>query len=296
MNPLLSLVYLTYRPGGIDLLADGLARQDNNYELIVVDDYPGRVARGKAQEYLLEKGINLAWYGQSKIPIRTGKHGLANAMNTGALHARCSHVVYLHDYTWLPPGAMTQWVQSFREKCPHTILQGMAYIHATPTPSENTDLTIWPQFQANPTRCFSQEIHAWKPERHENFYCGVPLAFLEKTNGIDERAEGDIAWPLYSMVRQAQLHRYNFTVDWRLKIWMADHRNWHDKNDPQQWHAEKRGKAIPQTQPEWSAVSENSYDFANLRQLIIDPYPTTLPSSQENNGRGEVEVLTRFYL
>ena len=82
IDPLLSLVYLTYRPGGIDLLAEGLALQEPCYELIVVDDCDGRVQRGQAEAYLRVRGINLQWYGESKIRSLNTLHGLANGMNT----------------------------------------------------------------------------------------------------------------------------------------------------------------------------------------------------------------------
>ena len=84
----LSLIYLTYRPGGIDLLAQSLINQPLIYELIVIDDFPGRPERGEAKKFLQSHGIPLRYYGPSKTKsLPDSPCGLANAMNRVAMHA-----------------------------------------------------------------------------------------------------------------------------------------------------------------------------------------------------------------
>ena len=62
-RPWISFILPTYRSGGMDLLAISEVWKDPGYELVVVDGYPGRVERGKALQYLLDRGIYVGWYG-----------------------------------------------------------------------------------------------------------------------------------------------------------------------------------------------------------------------------------------
>ena len=82
-----------------------LAEQhSNDYELIVVDDCKGE-RRSSIISFAENLKINLQHVvrSKSKTSAVSARGGEANAMNTGLLLARGRAVVFLNDFTWLPP-------------------------------------------------------------------------------------------------------------------------------------------------------------------------------------------------
>lgn len=263
---LFSLIYLSYRPGGIDLLVESLRDQAPVYELIVVDDYPGRAGRGQATEYIKRNGIPLAYYGPSKehsYPEHC--NGLVNAMNTGAMWAATDYVVFLHDYTWLPPGALRQWLYSARRYFPQTVLSGIATMHAGREPEVKGDLSVWHNGPAFCARNILQEREQWIPKTLENFYVGMPTSLLEHTNGLDERADcGHISWSVTSLGFHALRSGCQLAVDNRLHVHMVNHRVWENDGDDALWLAGKY-TIKDAVEPEWGEASPNAYNFREQR-------------------------------
>lgn len=285
MRPCLSLVYLTYRPGGIDLLVESLRYQEPIYELIIIDDYPGRVERGEATNYIKRSGLPLTYHGPSK-PHSYPDHcnGLANAMNTGALHATTLYIVFVHDFVWFPPGAMWQWSYWISHYSPNTILSGVAVMHPAKKPEKQGDVSIWHTDTAFCARNLFQRMESWTPRLFENFYAGVPLEFIQHINGFDERADcGHISWPCFSMFHQAYRNSVQAVVNPELLIHMVNHRVW-KKLDAKLWHAENM--SIRKKIPNWQPVSPNPYNFRQSYDQIVDPQrePPSSPVKQFVDG------------
>ena len=270
MQPIISLIYLTYRPGGFDLLVESLRHQAPVYDLVVVDDYPGRLERGETVKYIKDNGINLTWYGPSKphsYPEQK-KNGLANAMNTGAIHSRCNYLVFLHDFVWLPPGAMMEWVPTVQRFHERTLLSGVASMQTTREPEKQGDVSVWYLPQQFCGRAMMYTTEEWAPLYVENFYLGMPVQFLEQTNGIDERSDcGHIAWAVQSMAKQAVDLKWQMIVSRNLRVNMVNHRLWKKKVDnPELWHAEQMSELKVLTNPPtWQSRSPNPFDFQELR-------------------------------
>src|SRR6516164_1352500 len=96
----LSIIHLTYRPGGLGIFLHSLNHQKSppDYELIIVDDYPGRPERGQVKDYCTHLDIPLVWHGPSKEKSYPKTYqGLLNAMNTGAMQASGNYVLFTHD-------------------------------------------------------------------------------------------------------------------------------------------------------------------------------------------------------
>ena len=94
----------SYRPGGLDLFAQSFMMMDpkDEYEVVICDDYPGRVERGEAEKFLRSK-CNLGWYGKSWERNYPTKGGLVRAWNTALSHCKGDYVVFVSDYSILYP-------------------------------------------------------------------------------------------------------------------------------------------------------------------------------------------------
>lgn len=255
--PELSLVYLTYRPGGIDLLGNALKGCVGDWELIVVDDYAGRVERGAATAFLKEDcGLPLRWHGPSKpksIPDTRG--ALANAMNTGS--ARCSGAttVFLHDYTIPPRTLVVDWKEAIARHGPNKLIHGVAIEFRAPKPEFHSDVVTW----LTPPRLHA--VRPWVPEVFELFYLGVPTRFIEAINGVDER--GDHCGPtiMNALTTQARLLGYDFGMDRKLLIKMIDHRHW-EESDASDALWKIKGHVQHVAEPLWGVPSRHPYKFS----------------------------------
>lgn len=268
---MLSVVYVSYRPGGIDLLGRSLAAQQNPppWELIVVDDYPGRPERGIAERHLRQLGLPLSYYGPSKPKTRPEtKLGLANAMNTGALHARGDDVLILHDYTIYPPDALATWRRKLDTGPRQKLISGWARRYSCPQPDPTQVDDICSGLDGVPLKWEEN----WVPEEFEGFYFGGSRLFWEQINGLDERSDHCTVWVLHLMIRQAKFFGWQLVVDKDLPCLMIDHRAWdksdvhEDKNDSL-WRIKYH--ASTDVMPEWTPRSANAFNFAALRRMVL---------------------------
>jgi len=269
--PAISFVYISNRPGSIDLLAVALGPQQNAhappYELVVVDGWDGRVERGEARRYLEVAGVPLGWYGPPKPRLYPFSHtGFVNAMNTGLLHCRGSHVVFLHDYTMIDPEPVRAWWDAFAAH-PATLIHGTGVEYEVPAPAEPVgDVAAWPG-----QRVVGTPLRPWVPEEFEVGYWGGPLSYFEATNGIDERADFCAIWALDCVKAQARLHGYALKVLPSLKVHMIDHHLWDptDRKLPETtlWYTRGWVYNYPTT-PEWTAWSANDFHLAAERRRL----------------------------
>lgn len=187
-----SIVYLTYRPGGFDMLADSLVNQTaQNYELIVVDDCK-LDRRDIVKRYLEEKGVNLKYIGESKkkcFPNTT--HNFANALNTGILASTGDVILLMQDYSWLPPNCLERWMiheALFEED--YCIAGAGKFYREEPEGVEKDlshPLSVWKD-----DWCGSPDKNGWlKPAMwvgcpFELFYTAIPYNIFVELNGFQE--------------------------------------------------------------------------------------------------------------
>lgn len=270
--PSLSLVYLTYRPGGIDLLANSLAKQDcKDYELIVIDDHPGRVERGEAARYIKDRDIPLKVFRGSKPKSHPDTLcGLVNAMNTGLLHAEGAHTVFLHDFAMLYEDQVNNWIDSFKVTADtygtDLLISGAAIVYEARKPDNEGDVTVWDRpLQVVPK-------WPWAPSVFECFYFGGPTALFLDLNGFDERADHNIGWVIDSIVAQAKLRNVKLGVDaTNLVCHLIDHRVW-DKLKHEEpfgrWKIKGEYRSL-EHKPEWAVPSPNPFNIHALREETL---------------------------
>jgi hypothetical protein len=118
----LSIVFLTNRPGGYDVLLNALAKQTaNDYELICIDELDSHRAES-VQAMAVTLGVNLVVVTKSKAKSHpTTPFGLANAINTGLILASGSIITLLHHHVFLPPDFVERTLR-FHAQQPHAVL------------------------------------------------------------------------------------------------------------------------------------------------------------------------------
>ena len=268
----LSFVYMTVRAGGIDLLTSSLHEQrtDKEWELIVVDGFPGRVQRGHAENYMTQRGIPLRAYVPPKPKtFPWSRTGFANAINTGALYATGDYVVYLHDYTLYPPDMVETWHAVLSATDGRTLVHGSSREYETTPPDALGDVTTWKNGELPPMTYRGD----WVPELFELGYFALPMSFLEEGNGVDERADFCFVFPTKSVVAKARLLDYKMRVDVGIMCGMIDHHLWEKRPDRLSFHKNSHWRIpgeysdVPE-EPVWTAWGANPYNFAAERVRV----------------------------
>ena len=246
----LSLIYFTYRPGGFDMLANSLAKQTyKNYELIVVDDCPGR----NLTKYLEDKGIPVAWYGPSKEKTYPDTpFNQVNAINTGIIHASGSLTILIEDYIWLAPDSLEKWNTVYNAMPNAVLTMTAAVVWGYKPPELISDVTVWKsEFNGDFSKCKLKSL--WVAGIYDDnpwdwYYSAVPMDAWRLMNGVDERFDYWRGYPGQYFARQCRMNGLHFYLDISHVVHVIDHQGW-DFGDKKKWHISQKGEAEKRYKP-----------------------------------------------
>lgn len=288
---LLSLIYITYRPGGFDMLCNSLKAQTyKNYELIVIDDLPGR----DLTEYIEGCGIPLTFYGPSKPKCYPDTpYNQANATNTGLLKANGDITIIIEDYSWLRPGTLERWCEIFDEKGLLTIIAGIGRYMTYKPPDKIGDITVWDEpFNGDFSQCTLQGM--WIPELYEGFYYAVSMDAWKLLNGLDEQFDYSCKWISLIFPQICMARGIDIYVDKENIIDQIDHRTW-NLGEPTWWWqplaysegaVSKSGSEIA-----WRTPAPNCFDF---KKMLEKTWLVSFPRSGSTWMRIFFEKYTGF--
>lgn len=266
---MISLVMPTYRHGGIDILSRSFAHNDSSddYELVIVDDYPGRVERGTVPAYLREKNVKLGWYGKSKPKTYPEtKGGLCNAWNTALMHCRGDYVLSFSDYCWLAPNWYWQW-QWIIQNFPYHLVSGGAIVYTADKPKIKDDIVTWGDASARVIPSYP-----WVPTEWESFYCFASVSFYEACNGLDERADHCHCYPVSSQLSHAKQLKCPILIQSDITCHVVNHRSWDTQEETAPPGCGGEGmwrithiRSI-ENEPDWTLPSPNKFNLAEERR------------------------------
>ena len=257
----ISVVSLTYRPGGIDILADALANQTyKNYELIIVDDYkPDR--SDEIRKYLAAKGVGVSYIGPSKRKcFEELPFGIFNAVNTGFAHARGDVVSMVTDYQWFPPDCLEKIAKQEAKLRNKTciVLPGRFWASTAPR-NNNGVISIWSQEWKGPPAangCW-EGYKPWIPEGMEFAFTTYPWQVLEDMNGFPEYLDAVSSQPYEPIMEVFNSVGAKAFVDTDNFFHGLYHRDW---QPPELWYqSARKGSAEVIKRP-------NTFNLRDLRK------------------------------
>ena len=244
--PKFSIVYLTYRTGGYELLADGLAHQTcQNYELICVDELTQ--FKEVRDSYLRGKGVNLSAIVPSKKPCFPNMaYNLINSYNTGIMMSKGDYVIIMNDYSWLPPDALAKWERWEPDLKNGVAISGVGVeIHTNPPSQVEDPISVWGNNSSAAdaiTKLYRHDNQintTWVPKAFEMFYSIFSYDFLVKMNGFEECYDytfNNQVNPIANAVREAG---GKVMVDQSNRVYMVEHKHFQFDVNPGRWHLSK---------------------------------------------------------
>jgi glycosyltransferase involved in cell wall biosynthesis len=255
----LSLIYLTYRPGGFDMLCNSLMNQTySNYELIVVDDLPNR----NLTDYIEGCDIPLGYYGPSKSKCYPDtSYNQANATNTGILKSSGDITVIIEDYSWLRQKTLERWCEVFSKKGLSTVVCGIGRYMEYKPPDKIGEITVWNQpFNGDFSKC--QLLGMWIPEFYEGFYYAVSMDAWKALNGMDEKLDYSCKWISQIFPHLCKARGLDIHVDKKNVIDQIDHRKW-SLGNPRWWLWHPRANKYV-NEVEWYTPAPNCFDLPKM--------------------------------
>ena len=242
----ISVIYITYRPGGFDMLANSFKYQTvQDYELIIIDDYEKRKPE-QVKTFLEENEVYASYVGPSKEECFPElPHKVITAINTGILLSTGDVIVLMTDYTWLHKDSLERFV-----RCEDKLKKGCcisSICHYWGQPPQDIKLNLEGQmtifedlWKGSPEENRWRSPSWWIPEFWESFYSAIPWSILEKTNGPRESYQySPCAW-FERFLKDVGEVGGSFYVDKKNICEMVEHRNlkpawlWHNAK----WHPE----------------------------------------------------------
>lgn len=268
-NHKLSIIYITYRPGGMDVLCNSLKRQTyKDYELIVVDDYPNR----DLKEYFDGNGIPITYYGPSKEKhYKDTPFGQVNAFNTGILKATGDVVVFMSDYVWLESNSLERWNQVYNV-LPNTVLCTAPAIRwKYKHPDKIGDISVWDEdFNGDFSKCSFKGLSVtgiFDAFPFDWEYSAMPMYALEKMNGMDERFDYGLQYLTQFFPIQCRINNFKFFLDIDHIFHVIDHREW-NLGGEDLWDIVNKAKKITvsHTFDFIYAYNPNNFNIKELRE------------------------------
>ena len=236
----LSLVYLSYRPGGYDILADSLINQTyQNYELIIVDDYtPNRSQEVKA--YLENRNIKVKYIGPSKPKCFPElAYNVANAINTGIILSTKEVVIVITDYQWFAPDCLEKVAKRDDLLKNRTCIVLPARTWESSSSRDNSGIiTVWEkEWKGYPLENNCVERAPWVPTGWEFAFTAYPWNVLTDLNGFPECLDSYAAHPLLPLLEWLNTGKAKPFVDTGNFMHAINHREW---QPAELWHQAKR--------------------------------------------------------
>lgn len=216
-KPKISVIYVTARPGGLDILRDNLKKQTfRNFELIVVDKIaPER--SGEGAFYLGELCKEVHYFGEPPMKD-TDVWALNKAYNEAFRHCNGELIVSIQDYIWIPADGLQKFWNRYQETKGWISGVGHKALSPIPTPIDiirTFDVVVVPEgVSESDTRIDGKKDFV---EMNYSFfelnYSAFPLKDIKKLGGMDERYDQGYSCDNVNLALRAHLHGAKFYMD-----------------------------------------------------------------------------------
>jgi hypothetical protein len=239
-KPKISVLNLTNRWGGMDILRANLDRQvfPEEAELVIVD------ALWKNREPQVKKyfrdAYNLNYVRQNDKP-EGAYTNLAHADNQGFRACKGELIVLLQDYIWIRPDALYKFWQAHQHLGGNALISGVGHQYGKPGKDDITNpkgkITIFKQefidrpekqVWADPRMRTDQgTFYETAPSNWEANYAAIPRKIIYELGGMDEQYDfHGFAWDNVNIAQRAEFLGYKTYIDQTNECRGLSHDEW----------------------------------------------------------------------
>ena len=232
---MISVMNLTARPGGVDILWANMKRQtEQDFELVIVD------ALWKEREKEVKEYINdprLKYIRQSDK--REGAYtNLAHADNEGFGSCSGELIVCLQDYIWIPPDALEKYLYAHTSHPEGILVTGVGNQYSNPFPTNpKGKITVFdkPYTRRPEQLCWNDprinfnrlSFSLAEPVEWEMNFASIPRKVIYELGGMDEQFDFEgFAWDNTYIAAKAQIAGYKIYLDQTNECMGFDHDGW----------------------------------------------------------------------
>jgi hypothetical protein len=236
-EPKITVLTVTNRPGGLDVLKHDLRRQTvDDFELVLVDDRHEQ-RKEAAIDYMSEFDLT---YVEPREPSGIDVWNLNKAYNDGIGASEGELIVSLQDYIWIPDDGLERFWRLYE----HTegFVTGVGHKYARPSEAADLDgdVTIFEaEFDGKPSDLVERdtrtraEMQLFETD-YSNFelnWGAFPRGAAYAIGGFDERMDRVYSGDNLQFAYRASLAGYSFFLDQTNECRGFYHQNWFEYPD-----------------------------------------------------------------
>lgn len=289
-RPAISVLYVTKRMGGFDLLFSNLERQTfRDFELIIVDElYEWR--RAPFSYHLTYVPVDFSVVHLPVIGYGDGRQTtICRAHNIGYAACRGELVVLLQDYIWILPDGLERFWNAYHATQERMLITGHSTrVEGHPIANPNGILSTYdhwcghmppgdPVYQETrpipQTRFAPITSEAWEG----NWAC-VPGTVVEQLKGIDEDYDlGPASYDNQNLSQRAEVLGYQTTLDPENTCYGANHYRYFDDRPGARGGGADRSNMMRHLQRMWDIQS-------GMEPLVKQDYLTPWRGMRDKYG------------
>ncbi len=233
----ISVMYLTNRPGGIDILWANMKRQtEQDFELVIVDGL-WRDREKEVKDYINDPRLHYVRQSDKREGAYTN---LAHADNEGFRNCYGELIVCLQDYEWIPPDGLEKFWYHYKRlgKC---LIGGVGDQYGIPSKKDIVNpegkITVFEKpFTGRPSMVTYHDPH--KRGEYGSFYecyppdwelnwCCIPREIIYELGGMDEQYDFEgFAYDNANIALRADMLGYKTYLDQTNECMGFDHDGW----------------------------------------------------------------------
>jgi hypothetical protein len=254
---MISVLYISNRYGGMDILRGNLRRQSTqDFELVFVD---GLYEERKDQIHEYFEGIKVKHIDQNQLPMDGYLSRLARADNLGFKNCDGELIVCLQDYIWIGPYGLEKFYEIHKQYEGKALITGIGHQYKSPTVAEislpkdpfsvfEKPSTRKPEvkFWSDPRDFGGTDVRPAEPVEWELNWAAISREAIFDLGGMDEEYDKKgFAWDNTNIGERAKMLGYKILLDPSNECYGFDHDGWWpnplkvNRVSPAQYHFEQ---------------------------------------------------------